>query len=212
MVSDGVGCALHRKQRGTVHAVVCIRGTPPVNTWACGVNAPDAQHRAGHLGPRSRWGSSPSQWNSIDSAERGRYGQEPGSHVDVIVSRAGAGIGSQPPAVRAFLLRAHAEPAFAAEIAHVRAHGRRATVRHERLGRSGTGPTRYSATGEVVTRGSEARYKAVAATRGRASISLYNAEKAKGTDPADIFDELIALVDSQPEDFRSFIDWEGKTG
>ena len=75
----------------------------------------------------------------------------------------------------------------------------------------GKGPTRYSATGEVVTPQSEARYRTLAAAHGAASLSLYNAEKAKGTDPADIFDKLIALVDAQPEDFRSFIDWEAKT-
>jgi hypothetical protein len=75
---------------------------------------------------------------------------------------------------------------------------------------SGTGPTRYSATGEVVTPQSEARYRKLADAHGAASRSLYNAEMAKGTDPADIFDKLIALVDAQPEDFRSFINWEFK--
>jgi hypothetical protein len=40
---------------------------------------------------------------------------------------------------------------------------------------------------------------------------LYNGERAKGTDAADIFDKLIELVDSQSEDFRTIIDWEGKT-
>jgi hypothetical protein len=76
---------------------------------------------------------------------------------------------------------------------------------------AGKGPTRYSATGEVVTPESEARYKALAASHGAASLALYNDEMAKGSDPADIFDKLIALVDAQPEDYRSFIDWEGKT-
>jgi hypothetical protein len=116
------------------------------------------------------------------------------------------------PRFGAFSQRAHVDPDFAAEMAYAYSHLDDGPLYDMSAWEgAGTGPTRYSATGEVVTPKSEARYKHLAASHGAASLSLYNAEMAKGTDPADIFDKLIALVDSQPEDFRSFIDWEGKS-
>jgi hypothetical protein len=42
------------------------------------------------------------------------------------------------------------------------------------------------------------------------SLALYNEERANGTSFADIFDELIALGDAQPADFRAMMDWEGQ--
>ena len=41
----------------------------------------------------------------------------------------------------------------------------------------------------MVTPESEARYRKLAAAHGAASLSSYDAEMAKGTDPADIFDK-----------------------
>jgi len=107
--------------------------------------------------------------------------------------------------------RAHVDPELAKEMAYTYAHLDDGPMYDlSAFDGGGKGPMRYSATGEVVTPESEARYKKLAATHGAASLSLYNAENAKGTDPADIFDKLIALVDAQPQDFRSFINWEAK--
>jgi hypothetical protein len=116
------------------------------------------------------------------------------------------------PRFGAFSQRAHVDPEFAKEMAYAYSHLDDGPLYDlSAFDNGGKGPMRYSATGEVVTPESEARYKKLAATHGAASLSLYNTEMAKGTDPADIFDKLIALVDAQPEDFRSFIDWEAKS-
>lgn len=116
------------------------------------------------------------------------------------------------PRFGAFSQLAHANPQFAEEMAYAYSHLDDGPLYDmSAWDGGGKGPTRYSATGEVVTPESEARYKKLAAAHGAASLSLYNTEMAKGTDPADIFDKLIALMDAQPEEFRSFIDWEGKS-
>jgi hypothetical protein len=49
---------------------------------------------------------------------------------------------------------------------------------------NGTGPLRYTATGEPVTPESEARYEKMAESLQAASLALYNQERAKGTDSA----------------------------
>lgn len=66
---------------------------------------------------------------------------------------------------------------------------------------------RYSATGEPVTPESEARYEQFGERLRTASSNLYDEERAKGTDSADIFDKLIALVDRQPAEFRTITRW-----
>lgn len=73
---------------------------------------------------------------------------------------------------------------------------------------AGTGPVRYSATGELVTPQSEARYMQQAESLQTAGLALYKEEMAKGTEAADIFDQLIALGDSQPADFRTITRWQ----
>jgi hypothetical protein len=76
----------------------------------------------------------------------------------------------------------------------------------------GSGPMRYTATGEPVTPESEARYKKMADSFHSATMALYNAETAKGTDAADIFDKLVALGDSQSAEYRNVTNWEAKLG
>jgi hypothetical protein len=44
------------------------------------------------------------------------------------------------------------------------------------------------------------------------SLALYDQERAKGTDSADIFDKLIALGDSQSAEFRNAIHWDAPLG
>jgi hypothetical protein len=73
---------------------------------------------------------------------------------------------------------------------------------------NGTGPVRYTATGEPVTPESEARYNRMAEGLQAASLDLYNQERAKGTDSADIFDKLVALGDSQSAEFRGMAHWD----
>jgi hypothetical protein len=75
----------------------------------------------------------------------------------------------------------------------------------------GTGPLRYS-TGEIVTPESEARYKQMAESFRTDARALYDAERAKGTSSADIYDKLLALGDTQPQEYRDVIDWEAKLG
>ena len=113
------------------------------------------------------------------------------------------------PRFGAFSQLAHFDAGFAEEMAYAYAHLDDGPMYDlSAWDNGGKGPTRYTATGEVVTPQSEARYRKLADAHKAASLSLYNAEIAKGTDPADIFDKLIALVDAQPEDFRSFLNWE----
>jgi hypothetical protein len=106
---------------------------------------------------------------------------------------------------------AHADAALADQLAHNYSHNPLHQVVDLTDEIAGTGPMKYAATGEPVTPESEARYKKLAENLQTASLALYDQEKAKGTGAAEIFDKLIALVDSQSEDFRSIIDWEGKT-
>jgi len=73
---------------------------------------------------------------------------------------------------------------------------------------AGTGPMKYTATGEPVTAESEARFNEYARNFQAASRALYNAERGKGTNSADIFDKLIALGDAQPAEFRAMLNWE----
>jgi hypothetical protein len=73
---------------------------------------------------------------------------------------------------------------------------------------AGTGPMKYTATGEPVTAESEARFNEFARHYKAASLALYNEERAKGTSSADIFDKLIALGDAQPAEFRAMMNWE----
>jgi hypothetical protein len=74
-----------------------------------------------------------------------------------------------------------------------------------------TGPIEYSATGAPVTPESEALFQQLAARLRAASSALYDEERAKGTDAADIFDQLIALGDAQSVELRDMLDWDAKT-
>jgi hypothetical protein len=67
---------------------------------------------------------------------------------------------------------------------------------------------RYSATGEPVTPESETQYRQQGENLRTASLALYNEERAKGADSADIFDKLIALVDGHSAEFRTITRWD----
>jgi hypothetical protein len=77
---------------------------------------------------------------------------------------------------------------------------------------NGTGPVRYTATGEPYTPESQVRYQRMAEGLRAASVELYKQERAKGTDSADIFDKLVALGDSQSAEFRGMAHWDAALG
>jgi hypothetical protein len=72
---------------------------------------------------------------------------------------------------------------------------------------AGTGPMRYAATGEPVTPESESTFNAEAQKLRDARVSIYENEKAKGMSGADITDQLIAFMSSQPKEFTQHTGW-----
>ena len=119
---------------------------------------------------------------------------------------------STHPRFGQFSLAAHADPAFAKQLAYDYAH-----IVHDPIidlsdEVAGTGPAKYAATGEPWSPEMDAAYQKQALSMQSQSLDLYNEEMEKGTDPADIFDKLIALGDAQPAELRDIVDWEGKLG
>ena len=108
---------------------------------------------------------------------------------------------------RAIVLQdAKDDPAFAKKMAEQLAyddsyelHGPLVDISHD--------PIRYSATGEVVTEENLAAFKAEAAKVTAGRISLYQAEKAKGTPDAQILGKLFAFVDGQSDNYLSKLNW-----
>jgi hypothetical protein len=105
---------------------------------------------------------------------------------------------------------AHSSAELAGQLAYDFSHNVQQPILDATGWENNTGPLRYAATGEPVTPESEARYKQMAENLQTASLKLYNEERAKGTDSADIFDKLVALGDSQSAEFRNVIDWDRK--
>ena len=116
------------------------------------------------------------------------------------------------PRFGALSAAAHQDSELAEQLAYDQAHAIQTPLYDLRGLESGTGPLRYSATGEAVTPETEARHRQRGENLQAASLDLYNKEKAKGTDAADIFDKLIALGDRQPAEFRTIINWEAQIG
>jgi hypothetical protein len=107
-------------------------------------------------------------------------------------------------------VKAHADADLATQLAHDFAHNVQQPILDVTEWAAGTGPMRYSATGEPVTVESTVRYAKMMEDFQAESLALYKQELAKGTDHADIFDKLIALGDSKSEEFRGITNWEGK--
>lgn len=105
---------------------------------------------------------------------------------------------------------AHQNADLADQLAYDLAHDIRSPLYDVSDREAGTGPLRYSATGEPVTPETEARYKEMAESFHSAAVALYDQERANGTSPADIYDKIIALGDTQPAEYRSITDWEAK--
>ncbi|MEO6599517.1 MAG: hypothetical protein ABIQ16_06560 [Polyangiaceae bacterium] len=73
---------------------------------------------------------------------------------------------------------------------------------------AGKGPMKYASTGEPVTAESEAAFGAQEAKARHGRIALYQSEKQKGTPPADIYDKIVAYMDTQPSDFIRNTGWK----
>lgn len=108
----------------------------------------------------------------------------------------------------AFSAMLHAEPDIADQLVSDFAHAAPQAVLDATEMVNNTGPIRYAATGEAYTPESKARYAHMAEGLRAASVDLFNQERAKGTDAADIFDKLIALGDSQSAEFRAMAHWD----
>ena len=117
---------------------------------------------------------------------------------------------STHPRFGALSVAAHADPELAEQLAYDYAHIVHDPVIDMTDEVAGTGPAKYAATGEPWTPELDAKYRERALTLQSQSLAVYEEETAKGTDPADIFDKLIALGDAQPNELRDLVDWEGK--
>jgi hypothetical protein len=114
------------------------------------------------------------------------------------------------PRFGALSVAAHGDADLATQLAHDFAHIVQQPSVDVTEWAAGTGPMRYSATGEPVTQESTVRYANMMQDFQAESLALYKQELAKGTNHADIFDKLIALGDSKSEEFRGITNWEGK--
>lgn len=127
--------------------------------------------------------------------------------VDKVTLSAEARTAKIPPRLASLAEQAQRDPSLAQQLAQ----GYAFTPLHEMFSLTdkiaGTGPIKYSATGEPVTPESQARFKQQAAQLLEMTSSLYEREKAKGTSDADIFEQLLRMIGSQPADYLDKINW-----
>jgi hypothetical protein len=102
----------------------------------------------------------------------------------------------------------HGDPDLADQVAYDFAHNAQQEALDLTEMINGTGPIRYTVSREPYTPESQARFKHMAEGLRSASVDLYNQERAKGTDSADIFDKLVALGDSQSAELRGMAHWD----
>lgn len=74
--------------------------------------------------------------------------------------------------------------------------------------KTGEEPPRYAATDELVTPASEALFSRQANRARAGRVAVYESERARGTDPAVIFDKLVAFMATQPSDFLRHTGWQ----
>lgn len=100
----------------------------------------------------------------------------------------------------------HADPSQAAWLAHDFAY----FDDHPLLEAStdAFGQMRYAATGEPVTAESEAQFDRQAARARAGRVAVYESELSRGTEPAEIFDKLVAFMATQSEDFLRHTGWQ----
>ncbi|GAB0152328.1 MULTISPECIES: hypothetical protein [Marinobacterium] len=69
------------------------------------------------------------------------------------------------------------------------------------------GTPHYLATGQPVTKESEARFNALAQSITEKTTQIFNSESAKGSSAADIFKKIHEYMATQPEDYLQVLNW-----
>lgn len=158
-------------------------------------------------GIRGMAGMDPAALRSASSSLPAKHGRM--SIEDTVTLSAAARQAQLPERIRSLSVTAHENPALAEQLARDYAYTPLRPVIDMTEHVAGTGPERYAATGEPVTLESQSKYEQAAALFRDKTSSLYELEKSKGTAAADILDKIFSLINAQPSDFRSMIDWEG---
>lgn len=102
---------------------------------------------------------------------------------------------------------AHSNPADAEKLAYELSHTSDGALVNLTDYINGTGPIRYTNTGQPVTEESEARFNNLAQNILKERTDLYNTEKAKGTPAAEIVDKLIGFMKAQPTWYLEMSGW-----
>jgi hypothetical protein len=69
------------------------------------------------------------------------------------------------------------------------------------------GTPHYLATGQPVTKESEARFNALTQSITEKTTQIFNSESAKGSSAADIFKKIHEYMATQPEDYLQVLNW-----
>lgn len=69
------------------------------------------------------------------------------------------------------------------------------------------GTPHYLATGQPVTKESEARFNALAQSITEKTTQIFNSESVKGSSAADIFKKIHEYMATQPEDYLQVLNW-----
>jgi hypothetical protein len=104
-------------------------------------------------------------------------------------------------------VEAHTNPALAEKMAHEMAYDSDMPLLNITDFLNGTGPTRYSISDQPVTEESQTFFNQESARVTSERIALFEAEKAKGTPPAEIIDKMVAYMDAQPQRYQDMIAW-----
>lgn len=102
---------------------------------------------------------------------------------------------------------AHSNPILAEQFAHELAKRPDQPLLDISGLENGTGPIRYTGTGQPVTEESKAYFETEAARIASERMALYQTEKANGTPAAEIVDKLIAYMDKQPKRYLNMMPW-----
>ena len=102
---------------------------------------------------------------------------------------------------------AHADPADAEKLAYEFSHASDGALVDITEYAKGTGPIRYTATGQPVTEESKTRFDNLAKSILEERTNLYDTEKAKGTPAAEIVDKIISFMNTQPAWYLELSGW-----
>ncbi len=102
---------------------------------------------------------------------------------------------------------AHSDPIWAEKAAYELAKGPDQPLLDISGLVDGSGPIRYTGTGQPVTAESKAYFEQEASRVASERMALYQSEKANGTPAAEIVDKLIAYMDRQPKRYLEMMPW-----